>query len=72
MRALSALAGLAARGLSLEDPSQPITGGALLSQLDDPTQLWAGGDRVVDPMRIGAALRCVQILSSGVAGCPLY
>lgn len=72
MRALSALAGLAARGLSLEDPSQPLTGGALLSELDDPTQLWAGGDRVVDPMRIGAALRCVQILSSGVAGCPLY
>jgi len=72
VRALSALAGMAARGLSLEDPSQPITGGALLSQLDDPTQLWAGGDRVVDPMRIGAALRCVQILSSGVAGCPLY
>jgi len=71
VRALSALAGLAARGLSLEDPSQPLTGGRLLSELDDPTQLWSGGDRAVDPMRIGAALRCVQILSSGVAGCPL-
>src|ERR1044071_8486517 len=33
--------------------------------------LWSGDASTGDPMRVGAGLRCVQILSSGVAGCPL-
>lgn len=69
MRALNALAGLVSRGV--EDPSQPLTSGLLLSQLDDAGQLWSPGASGADPLRIGTALRCVQILASTVAGAPL-
>lgn len=65
MRALSALSALLSRGF--ENPNQPITG-ASLSGVD----ALGAGHGSGDPMRIGAALRCVQILSSGVAGCPLH
>lgn len=65
MKALRALAGLATR--SLENPRAPITGASIMGAGD----LWSGGASAGDPMRIGAGLRCVQILSSGVAGCPL-
>ncbi|GAB2613623.1 phage portal protein [Pseudactinotalea suaedae] len=59
---------------SLENPATPLTGGRLLSQLDDPGELWSDGDTTRDsnPMKVGTALRCVQIISSSVAGCPLH
>lgn len=63
--ALRALAAMATR--SLENPSTPITG----SSIGAASELWTGGGASGDPMRVGAGLRCVQILSSGVAGCPL-
>lgn len=69
MRALNALAGFVSRGV--EDPSQPLTSDLLLSQIDDVGQLWSPGANGADPLRIGTALRCVQILASTVAGCPL-
>lgn len=68
MRALQALGGMVSR--SLENPSTPITGGMIDAASATPGQLW-GSDATADPMRIGAVMRCVQILSSGVAGCPL-
>ncbi|EYR64647.1 HK97 family phage portal protein [Actinotalea ferrariae CF5-4] len=68
MRALSALSGLVSR--NLENPSTALTSGRLLSQLDSPDELWSNG-KVGDPLQIGAVLRCVQVLASGVAGCPL-
>ncbi|MFB9378589.1 phage portal protein [Kineococcus gynurae] len=75
MRALSALAGLGSPGrreASLENPNVPITGGRLLSEVSDPAELWSdggGGDRTVT--RVGAALRCVQIIAGTIAGCPI-
>ncbi len=66
MRALNALSSLVTRGL--ENPSTPITGSTLAGFGLDAG---LGGSSTSDPMRIGAALRCIQILSSGVAGCPL-
>lgn len=65
MRALSALSSMLARGI--ENPSTPITASSLagLGEL-------GGGHASGDPMRIGVALRCVQILAAGVAGCPLH
>lgn len=65
MRALAALAGAISRS-SIENPSRPIRS----SDIPIPGE-WGGGSGEVDPMRIGAAFRCVQILASGVAGCPI-
>jgi HK97 family phage portal protein len=71
VRALDALAGLVSR--SVEDPSQPLTGSTLLSQMDSAEDMWGVPGKVSgDPLRIGTALRCVQILASTVAGCPLH
>lgn len=70
MRALDALAGMISRGV--ENPAEPLTGATLLSQLDSPEGLWGASGRTSgDPTRIGTALRCVQILASAAAGCPL-
>lgn len=68
MRALSALAAMVGRS-SIESPSTPLTG-RLLSAASDEWGSPRGHERV-DPLRISTALRCVQILSAGVAGCPL-
>lgn len=70
MRALTALAGMASRATSLENPSTPLTAGRLLSSIDDPSELWSDGS-TGDPLQVGTVLRCVQILASTVAGCPL-
>lgn len=71
MRALEALAGLfPTRALSLENPANPITAGSIGFALDETSGL-GGVSGAADPMRIGAAMRCVQILASGVAGCPI-
>lgn len=64
--ALRALAGMATR--NVEDPGSPITGASAMGAASD---LWSGSRGNGDPMRTVAGLRCVQILSSGVAGCPL-
>jgi HK97 family phage portal protein len=72
VRALAALAGLGRRDASLENPANPITGARLLSEVTDPAELWSdggGGDRTVT--RVGAALRCVQIIAGTIAGCPI-
>ncbi len=68
MRALSALAGIVGR--SLEDPTQPLDGIGL-SAVTEASQLWGGGAPYADPLRIGSALRCIQVLASSVAGCPI-
>jgi len=66
VRALQALAGMVAR--SIENPLNPVSwSGATASSSD----LWGRDSYSGDPMRIGSALRCVEILSSGVAGCPI-
>jgi HK97 family phage portal protein len=64
--ALRALAGMTTR--SLENPAQPLRAGSAISSA---SELWTGAGSSGDPMRIGAGLRCVMILASGVAGCPL-
>lgn len=69
MRALDALAGMLSR--SIENPAEPITPTQVLSSLDSADQLWGPAATSPDPMRIGTALRCVQILASSVAGVPL-
>lgn len=68
MKALTALAGMVRRS-SLENPSTPLTG-AMLSSASTawPFESKSAG---ADPLRIAAALRCVQVLASSVAGCPL-
>lgn len=68
MRAVQALAGLVAR--SIENPANQLTESALSAALATPGALW-GTAAQADPMRIGAVMRCVSILSSGVAGCPV-
>ncbi|MGN8245244.1 phage portal protein [Cellulomonas soli] len=69
MKALDALAGLMAR--SAEDPSQPIGGERLLSQIESPHELWGNHGGGGNPMQVGAAYRCIQILASTTAGIPL-
>lgn len=73
MRPLQALAaGMSGRASALEDPTVAMTSGRLLSQVDSPDQLWSGADSGTgDPLKVGTALRCVQLLSAAVAGCPL-
>jgi HK97 family phage portal protein len=66
-RALAALA----RRASIENPSVPLTPSRLLSQITDPAELWQDEPRTDGPTAIGAALRCVQIIADGIAGCPL-
>jgi HK97 family phage portal protein len=66
-RALAALA----RRSSLENPAVPLTGGRLLSSISDPGELWHGETALQGPTAVGAALRCVQLIADGVAGCPL-
>jgi HK97 family phage portal protein len=67
MRALQALAGLVAR--SIENPANSVSWDSATASSAD---LWGrDGAYSGDPMRIGSALRCVEILSSGVAGCPI-
>lgn len=68
MRAIQALAGLVAR--SLENPANALTESSISAALATPGDLW-GGSAEADPMRIGAVMRCVSILASGVAGCPV-
>jgi HK97 family phage portal protein len=60
-----------ARRTSLENPAVPLTGGRLLSSITDPGELWHGETALQGPMAVGAALRCVQLIADGVAGCPL-
>nr|WP_237727992.1 phage portal protein [Cellulomonas sp. APG4] len=67
---MDALSGLVARSTYLENPNNPLTGGRLMSELDGPGDLWSNG-ATGDPLSVGAALRCVQILAAGVAGCPI-
>lgn len=69
MRALRALAGMTARA-SLENPSTPLTAGNLLSKVSEPGQLWSNGSKD-GPLSVASALRCVQIISASVAGCPI-
>jgi HK97 family phage portal protein len=61
----------ALRSNSLENPSTPLTAGHLLSQLDDPNVVGLGDSSKDGPLGVGAALRCVQIISAAIAGCPL-
>lgn len=58
------------RGSSLEDPNTRLDGQRLLSQISTPGDLW-GPAADGDPMRIGTAFRCVQIIAGAVAGCPI-
>lgn len=58
--------------LSVENPSVPLTGGRLLSSLTDAGDVWSGLGNRRDPTAIGTALRCVQVISSMVASCPLH
>jgi HK97 family phage portal protein len=60
-----------ARRTSLENPAVPLTGGRLLSTISDPGELWQGETALQGPTAVGAALRCVQLIADGVAGCPL-
>lgn len=69
MRALSALAGIGRRQASLENPNTPLSGGRLLSEVSDAGTLWSA--TTGQPTRIGAAFRCVQIISQTVAGIPI-
>ncbi|MCP2265565.1 phage portal protein [Promicromonospora thailandica] len=66
MKALQALAGMVAR--SIENPANPVSWSSASASATD---LWGSEQTSGDPMRIAAALRCVEILASGVAGCPL-
>jgi HK97 family phage portal protein len=66
VKALRALAGIATRGI--ENPGMPLTAS---SAIGAATDLWSSDASTGDPMRIASGMRCVQILSSGVAGCPL-
>jgi len=66
VRALQALAGMVAR--SIENPLNPVSWSSATASSSD---LWGRENYSGDPMRIGSALRCVEILSSGVAGCPI-
>lgn len=66
MRALRQLAQLAQRS-SIENPSTPLTGINLSSAVGE----LGASSKGADPMRLGTVFRCVSILSSGVAGCPL-
>lgn len=60
------------RAHSLESQSTPLTGSRLLSQITEAGEMWSGSDAGQQgPTGIGAALRCVQIISAAVAGCPL-
>lgn len=72
MRALRAAAGLARRSAYpwLEDPSLPLDG-LSLSSIASPEQLWGPRTGHVSILRISTALRCIKILASSVAGCPL-
>jgi len=65
--------GAALRGNPLESPANPLSGGQLLSQVTSGEQLWGpGGGSGGDPMRLGTAYRCVQILAATAASCPLH
>lgn len=58
------------RAASLESPSTRLDGQRLLSEIVSPSELWGPGADG-DPMRIGTAFRCVQIIASSIAGCPI-
>jgi HK97 family phage portal protein len=67
-----ALRALSRRGANLENPAVPLTGGRLLSSINDPSELWSpNGGGLNGPTAIGAAFRCVQIIADAIAGCPL-
>lgn len=61
---------LASLRASVEDPATRLDGQRLLSEISSPSELW-GEPADSDPMRIGTAFRCVQIIASSVAGCPI-
>ncbi|TKJ24358.1 phage portal protein [Blastococcus sp. CCUG 61487] len=64
---------LAALRRSVENPNTPLTGGRLLSQITDAGEVWSGNPLQREgPTAVGAALRCVQIISGLVASCPLH
>ncbi|MCR6647787.1 MAG: phage portal protein [Cellulomonas sp.] len=67
MKALQQLARMARRS-SIENPSTPLNGVTLA---DATAEMFGGSSKGLDPMRLGTVYRCVSILSSGVAGCPL-
>lgn len=56
---------------TLENPSTPLGGAEISAAVATADQLWGKGTRDADPMRVGAAFRCVQIISASVAGCPI-
>lgn len=61
----------ARRALSLESPDTPLSGDRLLSEVTDPNELWSSEGGASSPLKLGTALRCIQIISSAVAGCPI-
>lgn len=61
----------ARRALSLESPDTPLSGDRLLSEVTDPSELWSSEGGASSPLKLGTALRCIQIISSAVAGCPI-